>query len=153
LLHFADVGRVQHNLTTVLPEHLSRGALAAVELPTVDEDFLVQDPAKLFDGRSGVLKEDLVDQIALIGRHVHGDHQPHPSLLTTVPSIFFFHLECRPPGRGLRLFFAPMWRWWIRLTFAISGASTAAVWLRWHRRWATNQLLTSSTPPASNGIS
>jgi len=107
LLHFPDVGRIQDDIAPILPEHLSRRALATVELPTVNEDFLVQDPAKLFDGRSGVLKEDLVNQITLIGRHVHGDHQPHPSLLTTVPSIFFFHLECRPPGRGLRLFFAP----------------------------------------------
>jgi hypothetical protein len=109
LLDFTDVGRVDDDIPPVHPKDL---AVLRPPIPLTggDELLVVQRLAELAAACGGMLKVKLMHEVSLRRRHIHRDQEPHLSLLTTVPSIFFFHREFLLPGRGFFDFLAPMWR-------------------------------------------
>lgn len=101
LLHLADVRGVYQKLAFVIPDHLSCDVItASVKQLSFDKFEIVDDPAKLIDVFAWMLNGNLMHRVSLCARHMHRDEKLQDSLLTTVPSIRFFHLELRPPGIG-----------------------------------------------------
>jgi len=93
-LNFSDVCRVKDDVAAIDPERISDRVLAAVELPTLHENVLVQGPAQFGTIFCLMVEDHLMNEVPLARRHIHGDQEPHSvSLLTTVPSIFRFHFE------------------------------------------------------------
>jgi len=92
---------VYQKLALVVPDHLAGYIVAAsVKQLSFDKFVIVDDPAKLIDVFTWMLNGNLMHRVTLCARHMHRDEKLHDSLLTTVPSIRFFHLEWRPPGIG-----------------------------------------------------
>jgi hypothetical protein len=126
-LDFAYVICIDDKISLVEPTHFTVIVHASIHKTTQNKLFVVKCFAHFIQRITRMIDGDLVNRVALRAWHIHCYEQSQGSLLTTVPSIRRFHLEFFPPGSGLLDFFAPIWRWWMRLTLAINGASTLAV--------------------------
>ena len=122
--------RVYDDKSPVLPVAFSVNIGTSIPLVENKELVGVHRVAKLIYGFRFMVKRHLMNKHTAGAWHIERDEKPQGSLLTTVPSILRFHWERLLPGSGFLDCLAPMWRWWIRFTLAISGASTVAVCLR-----------------------
>jgi hypothetical protein len=92
---------VYQKLTLIIPDHFACYIVAAsVKQLSFDKFVIVNDPAKLIDIFAWMFNGNLMHRVSLCAWHMHRDEKLQDSLLTTVPSIRFFHLELRPPGNG-----------------------------------------------------
>jgi hypothetical protein len=118
-LHLSDVCSIYYDVPTVFPNHFSVELFHSIVLVHPNKFVVVDLFEKVQQAWRWMFSGDLVNGIAISRCHVHGNQKSHESLLTTVPSIRFFHLEWRPAGIGVLDFFAPIWRCLMRLTLAI----------------------------------
>lgn len=101
------MGRVDDNVAPVHPDNIAV-IDAPIPLAARYKFFVIQRIAELVAILCRMLHSHLMHEVTLRRWHIHRDQEFHLSLLTTLPSIFFFHSELRPPGRGFLDFFAPI---------------------------------------------
>lgn len=112
LLRLANAGGVDDYLPPILPPDFTPHVFPPVEQVEQNELLPVHDSAEFFFRVCRVVHRQLMGEHARCAGHVHCDQESHVPplsfLRTTDPSIFFFHLEKRPPGSGDLLLAAPM---------------------------------------------
>lgn len=76
-LNFANVGRVQDNVSAILPVHNAIIVRAPIKVTAHDKNVCIQGLAKFLQRRGSMLNGNLMHRIASRTWHVHRDQKAH----------------------------------------------------------------------------